>query len=210
MDLPGNSNVGKDREHKKLEQITVNEVSRRKKPLGQRLFSTFIAGDPKQVVQDVIFNVMIPAARDMIVDAATRGFEQWFYGDDRTARSRSTSRPSGGNGYVSYNRFASGTPTSALARRDDVRPGNRPARDMHSPDDIVVGTRAEAEMIVDRLFDIVNRWEQATVHDLYELVGITGEPIDQKWGWTSMEGATFRRIGTGYLLVLPKLEPLRP
>lgn len=209
MDLPGNSNVGKDRENKNLEQITVNEVTRRKKPLGQRLLGTFIAGDPKQAIQDVIFDVMVPAARDMLVDGFTRGFEQWFYGDNRSARARGASRPSGGNGYVSYNRYASSAPSSSLARREEDRTAKVP-RNVHSPDDLVVGTRAEAETIIDRMFDIVNRWEQATVHDLYELVGITGEPIDQKWGWTSMEGATFRRIGSGYLLVLPKLEPLRP
>lgn len=208
MDLPSNSNVGKDREHKDLTQITVNEVTRRKKPLGQRLLSTFIAGDPKQAFQDVIFDVMLPAARDMVIDGFTRGVEQWFYGDARTARSRNTSRPSGTNGYVSYNRFASNTQGSTVARRDEDRSPKVP-RNVASPDDLVVGTRVEAESIIDRMFDIVSRWEQATVHDLYELVGITGEPIDQKWGWTNMEGATFRRIGSGYLLVLPKLEPLR-
>lgn len=209
MDLPGNSNVGKDRTDKNLEQITVNAVSRRKKPLGQRFFSTFVAGDPKKVVQDVILDVLMPAARDMIADVVTRGFEQWIYGDSRTARSRTGSRPGGTNGYISYNRYSANTPASMSPRREEDRGSSRAARNATSLDDLVVGTRAEAETIIDRLFDIVSRWEQATVHDLYELVGITGEPIDQKWGWTSMEGSTFRRIGTGYLLVLPKIEPLR-
>lgn len=208
MDLPGNSNVGKDREQKKLEKITTSEVTRRPQPISKRFLSTFIQGDPKQALQNAVFDVFLPAAKDMIVDMFTRGVEEWIYGDNRTARSRTPNRPSGSNGYVSYNRYSSGTPSSVLGRREEERP-NRSIRNTHSPDDLVVGTRAEAESIIDRMFDIVNRWEQATVHDLYELVGITGEPIDHKWGWTSMEGATFRRIGNGYLLVLPKLESLR-
>ena len=206
MDLPSNSNAGRDREAKNLERVTMNEVTRRKKPIMQRLVSTFIAGDPKQAAQSVIFDVFIPAARDLIADMVTRGFEEWFYGDHRTARSRTANRPSGANGYVSYNRFSSSTTSTPIHRREEER---RPARSVNSIDDLVVATRAEAETIIDRMFDIVNRWEQATVHDLYELVGITGEPIDTKWGWTSMEGATFRRIGNGYLLVLPKIEPLK-
>lgn len=206
MEIPSNSNVGKEREQKSLEKVTTGEVTRRKQPLTRRFLSTFVAGDPKKVVQDVIFDVLIPAARDMIIDGVTRGFEQWVYGDNRMSRTRANSRPSGANGYVSYNRFASSTVPS---RRDDDRQAARPAKNANSVDDLIVGTRVEAQAIIDRMFDIVNRWEQASVHDLYELVGVTGDPIDTKWGWTSMEGATFRRINDGYLLMLPKLEPLR-
>ena len=198
--------MGKEKETKQLERVTMNEVTRRKQPLGRRFLSTFIAGDPKKVTQDVIMEVLIPAARDLITDVVTRAFEQWVYGDSKSARSR-PSRPSGTGGYVSYNRFSSSSGSSILNRREEER---RPSRDIPSVDDLVVGTRAEAETVIDRMFDIVNRWEQASVHDLYELVGITGEPIHQNWGWTNMEGSNFRRVGTGeYLLIFPKIEYLK-
>lgn len=205
--LPGNSHAGKEKETKKLERVTMSDVTRLKQPLGRRFLNTFIAGDPKQVTRDVIFDVLIPAARDLLTDVATRAVEQLIHGDSRTSRARAN-RPSGTNGYVSYNRFSSSTGSSILNRREEER---RPlTREIPSVDDLVIGTRAEAEVIIDRMFDIVNRWEQASVHDLYELVGITGEPIHQNWGWTNMEGANFRRVGTGqYLLILPKIEHLK-
>jgi hypothetical protein len=206
MDLPSNSNTSRAPKPEKLERITTGEVTRRKKPLGSRLLGAFIAGDPKQAATNAIFDVFLPAAKDMIVDMFTRGVEEWFYGDARSARSRTPNRPTGGNGYVSYNRFSS---PATSARREEGRSFGRPNRLAETLDDLVVGTRAEAESIIDRMFDIVGKYEQATVHDLYELVGITGEPIDTKLGWTSMEGATFRRIGNGYLLLLPKIEHLK-
>ena len=69
-------------------------------------------------------------------------------------------------------------------------------------------TRVEAEEVLDRLFDWIERYEQVAVAELYEMVGISGNFTDQKWGWTDLRGATVSRVGRGYLLNLPRPEPL--
>jgi len=62
----------------------------------------------------------------------------------------------------------------------------------------------EAEEVIDRMFDLVSRYEVVTVADLYELVGVSGEYTDAKWGWTDLRGAAAMRIRDGYLLDLPR------
>jgi hypothetical protein len=81
-------------------------------------------------------------------------------------------------------------------------------RAKHDFDEIVLDQRAEAEEVIDRLYDVVNKYEQATVADLYDLVGLSSTHTDHKWGWTDLRGAGVSRIRDGYLLDLPDPEPL--
>jgi hypothetical protein len=72
----------------------------------------------------------------------------------------------------------------------------------------VLDQRAEAEEVIDRLFDVVSRYGSASVADLYELVGLDSTHTDHKWGWEELTGAGVSRIRGGYLLDLPEPEPL--
>lgn len=69
-------------------------------------------------------------------------------------------------------------------------------------------TRVEAEEVIDRMFDLVSQYEMVTVADLYDLVGLANNYTDEKWGWTDIRGAGVSRIKGGYLLDLPRPEPL--
>ena len=75
-------------------------------------------------------------------------------------------------------------------------------------DEIILTSRAEAEEVIDRLFDMVSQWSRASVSDLYALVGFKSEHTDEKWGWTNLRGAGVSRVRGGYLLDLPEPEPL--
>lgn len=69
-------------------------------------------------------------------------------------------------------------------------------------------SRPEAETVLDNLYDILNKYDVVSVSDLYELVGITPQHTDQKWGWTTLQGAGVSRMRDGYLLNLPEPQPL--
>lgn len=190
-------------EVKKIQQIA--DGSRRKKPLGKRFAETFIGGDMKSVSNYVFWDVLIPAAKDMFSDAMSQGTDRLLYGEAR--RGRGGSRPANtGAGYFNYAGVSSG------GKRPDPRTGapalSRRARSTHDFDDIVIETRAQAETVIDGLYTLLDQYEQATVSDLYEMVGITATPSDLKWGWTTLPGARAERIKGGYLLDLPKPEPL--
>ena len=44
----------------------------------------------------------------------------------------------------------------------------------------------------------------ATIGDLYDLVGMTGDFTDNKWGWDNLSRASTTRVRDGYILVLPR------
>jgi hypothetical protein len=65
-----------------------------------------------------------------------------------------------------------------------------------------------ANEVINCLVDLIQDYGQATVSDLYDLVGITGNFTDNKYGWTDLRSATATRIHEGYMLNLPKPIPL--
>lgn len=85
---------------------------------------------------------------------------------------------------------------------------SRRARASHDFQEIVLRTRAEADAVIDAMMDYMHKYEQVTLSDLYDLVGIQGTFADEKWGWRDLRGAGPTRINEGYLLDLPRPEPL--
>jgi hypothetical protein len=212
MDYPSNSReqkkpVGKPEEPKKVvEQVISGKVIRKKKSVGKRFSEMFGGGDSRSVGSYVFLEVLIPAAKDAIADAFSQGVEKMLFGEARSTSRRNPRYygPSSSGGHTQYNR-----PGILNPRRDDPRHDpSRRARATHNFDDIILQTRMEAEQVIERLFDLVNRYDQATVADLYDMLGATSEYTDNKYGWTDIRGADFKRVRNGYLLDLPRPVPL--
>lgn len=189
------SKAGPEKEPKKVEKVVSGEVVQRKKPLGRKIADTFTGDDMQSVGGYILFEVMLPAAKTMISDAVSQGIERLLFGD---------SRPRGRTNYTSYNRMSG----SSATRKDEPRTISRHARATHDFDEIVVESRGEAAAVLDQLTELIDRYNVATVNDLYELVGITGTFADDKWGWTDLRSASVRRVRDGYLLDLPRTSPL--
>lgn len=204
---PGNSHKAKGKvietekpveEKPKVKQVTSGAVVQRKKGLGRKVAETFAGDDAHSVGNYILFDVILPAAKAMISDAASQGVERLLFGE----ASRSRTRTAGGS-HTSYNRMY--TPN-----RED-RPSNGPSRNMshraranHDFNEIVLEDRGEAEDVLDCLGDLISTYDVASVADLYELVGITGNFTDDKYGWSSIAGASVSRVRAGYLLNLPR------
>lgn len=201
-EFPPNSDKSKlgEGEEKNIKQVTSSPAIRRKKGIGKQFKSIFFGGDAKSALQYSIYDVIIPAAKEMMVDAVREGFEKLVMGTSRRQRNAPTSGP---GGFVSYNRYAMG------GQQQQVRSISRASRVRHNFDEIVLETRQEAEDVLDRLFEIIDRFGAASVSDLYDLVGVQSNHADQKWGWEELRGATASRVRGGYLLDLPEPEPLR-
>ena len=188
---------------KNVEKVITGNVVRAKKPLGRRFAEVFVGGDAKSAWSSVLLDVLVPALKDMASDAVTQGFERMIYGEaNPSSRRRPTSRYGNGT-YISYNRYS--RPQQGPApRADEPRLLSHRSRSMHDFDDIILETRAEAESVLDRMFDLIDQYKVATVSDLYELVGITGAFTDEKWGWDDLRGTKILRARNGYLIDLPK------
>lgn len=205
QEFPPNSETSKQsaRDGKDISPVVSSGAVRRKRSLRKQFKETFVSGDFRTAVGYVLFDVLLPAAKDMVVEAGSQGIEKLIFGDARQRRRGSTPPYSGPYGNIAYHKYSSESrmsgPERAMSRRSRAR---------HNFDDIVLDERAEAEEVIDRLFDLVSRYEAATVADLYELVGLGGTHTDNKWGWTDLTGAGVTRVRGGYLLDLPEPEPL--
>lgn len=187
-------------EAKKVEQITTNPVKQRKKPLATRFKETFFAGDAKGVAQSVFLDILVPAARDLISDTLRASIDRAIYGSEDMRRS---SRPSESRGHVSYNRMYNDR------RREEPRREVRRVRDLDDIDEVILSSRVEADNVLDNMYELMSRYQQVTVADLYEMVGISGNFTDHKRGWTDLRGCGVRRLrNEEYLLILPRAENL--
>lgn len=194
---------GRD-EPKQVERVITGDVVRRKTPLGKRMSQNLIGGDAQSVWGYVVGDVLGPAFRDMIADAVTGGVERMIFGESSPGRSR---RSRGNSvGHTAYNRYASSSSTRS-SRDEPRRDISRRARANHSFDEIILPNRVDAEEVIDRLYEMVEKYEVATVMDLYGLVGVPSNYTDDKWGWTDLRNADVSRVKGGYLLNLPKPEP---
>jgi len=192
------------REEKKVKRVVTSEVTRRPKPLGKRFAETFVLGDMKSTSGHVVFDVMIPAAKDMLVDAGYEMLQRIFYGESRGGHRRGRGSSPANNSQVNYNKMSS----SSYARRDESRPMSRRDRATHNFDEITLDHRSEAEEVLENLYELIGQYDVATVADLYDMIGTTSDFTDEKWGWTDLRGSGVHKTRYGYLLDLPKPSPI--
>jgi hypothetical protein len=205
QDYPSNSHKDRDMpeakpEKERLQRVTQSEAVQRKKPLGKRFTETFLGGDARGVGSYVMLDVLLPAARDMVTDVIIQGVERMVYGD---VRSGSRRRSSSFIGQTPYNKMAGGF-------RPDPREPMRSRRAVGGLEfeEIIVETRVEAEHVLEAMFHHIEKFQQVTLSDLKDLVGITAAYTDNKWGWSDLRGADIRHVRNGYLIQLPPAEAL--
>ena len=106
-EFPPNSGASRQSvpDGKNLAPVVQGKASRRRKSLRKQFSDTFVAGDARTAVRYVIFDVLLPEAKDMVVEAGSQGIEKLIFGDSR--RRGSTPPYSGPTGHISYNRYSS-------------------------------------------------------------------------------------------------------
>lgn len=218
VNYPGNSNKAKAEQsavsskqpEKRVEKVISGEAHERKKGLGRKIAETFAGDRVENVGNYVLFDVVLPQIKSLISDVVTQSIERALFGDNTRSRYNSrggnfVNRPSGG--YTSYNRYSS--PTGRAGEADSPRQGASTSRRSGDYTEIVLDSRGDADAVLDGMSELISKYQMVSVSDLNEMVGITGQFTDEKWGWFNIRGASVRRLnGGGYMLDLPKPEPL--
>ena len=203
MEFPTNSHkaVKKEKvvEEKKIVKVTSGKVVQKKKTLGKKFTETFLGDNIESVSSYIIYDVVIPAAKSMISDTVSSGIEMLLFGE---TRSNKRARRDGSKSYVSYSSYYKDDTVRDKGRRYADRPTKQHAR--HNFDDIIIESRGEAEEVLSHLVDLTEDYGMASVADLYDLVGITSNFTDNKYGWDNLSGASISRVRDGYLINLPK------
>lgn len=186
-------------ETKKVEKVVKGTVKTRKKSEARKFADIFISEDAANVKSYILMDVLVPAVKKAISDIVTDGIDMILYGGSGRHAGRNTSS----SPYISYSKY------SERDRRDERRyTSDNRTRNGYRYDDIILDSRGEAEGVLARMDELIDLYDTVSVADLYDLVGITGNYTDNKYGWTNLRNAEVVRVRDGYLLKMPKPGPL--
>ena len=190
-------------EKRELRKVTGGKVRTKKKSGLSKLSDIFIAEDINNVKSYIMYDVIIPAAKDLIINIATETVHTLFGGGRRSGSNGSLLGLARGSSYVAYNKYSDRRdPRSSY---DDSR--NRARFDY---DDIIYETRAQAMDALDIMEDAIDRYGFVTVADMYDIVDQSAPYTGNRYGWYGLRDAEITRLrGGGYIIRLPKAEPIK-
>lgn len=197
MDYPSNSHKSKELaaeqkttdERKKIELVVTAPVKVKKKTGFGKVIGNFIAEDARDIKSYLVSDVIVPTIKKTISDTV----DTILFGGSRKNRSVA--------GRVSYRSYYD------EPRSRDIR---EPVTAVsYSYEDITIDSRGEAEEVLSRLNELIDTYQIASVADLYDLVGLTGNYTDNKYGWTNLSTADVVRVRDGYKIKLPRPCPIK-
>lgn len=189
-------------------QIVQGAVKPVRESAFKRFKSNLFGSDVNSVMGYITKEVLLPAVRDLIVDTTSKGIEQMIYGEVRSTRRRSSTD---GRSRYSYDRSPIDVrPSSAYTRgrvpapRDPVRQTGR----RHMVGEILLVSKADADRVLETMSELIDRYDAVSVADLYSLLGLPTNYIDNNWGWTELVFANVLQTQDGWMLDLPPVQPL--
>lgn len=179
---------------KRVDGKVISGSARTKKKSDIRKFADiFIAEDMKSIKDYILWDVLIPYAKDTIEDVIhviLRG------------RDSAPSRRKPAASKVSYGRFFDKNERKEYS-------ANKP-RAAFDYDDIVFESRGDAEVVLSAMDEVIQQFGVVSVGDLYDLAEVTTTNYAvNKYGWTDIHNASV--VGSpreGYMLKLPRALPL--
>ena len=180
----------------KVQKVVPGAVKTKKKNEFRKFTDIFIAEDAKNVKSYVFMDVIVPAIKKAIADVVTDGISMLLFGTSKRGEKSSAASK------VSYRSY--------YDRRDDDRrtTSSTRTRNAYDYDDIILESRGEAEDVLSRMDELIETYGVVSVADLYDLVGISGNYTDNKYGWSNIRNAEPVRVQDGYMLKLPKVLPI--
>lgn len=172
----------------------------RKKSPTRKFADIFNTDDVSNMKSYLLTDVVMPTIKKLIFDTIRDGAEMLIYGETRP---RNGSKKTYHSNYISYDRFSD---------RDsrDYRPSNgyKQKESYISPFDYEFDSRIDAENVLMELRGALKEYGIVSIADLTELLQITGEYTDNRYGWTNLDNARITRTRDGYVLDLPKARPI--
>lgn len=178
-------------EKRKIEKVVVGQVKTKKKSGFGNFIGNFISDESQDIKSYLFKDVVIPTIKKTITDVV----DMILYGGSHGKRN---SRIPGST--VSYRSFYDNPRDSRIEPRTIQG---------YNYDDIILETRGDAELVLDQLTDLIDTYRIASVADLYDLVGITPNFTDYKYGWTNLSNAYVDRTRNGYQIKLPRAVPIK-
>lgn len=194
------------REKKDIKQIT-SVIPAKKKNLFSRatvalLGEEGIRGLGHYVAEEII----LPAAKNLIVDSVTTGINRLIYGE-KGGPVGGGYRPSGYSSHyqprTNYtSRYTSQQPQPRTTDEPRTRPGRR------GVDEYLIENRNDATSVLANLAEYADNYDTVSVADYYDLIGVPSQYTDNNYGWTidTIGRATIVPVRGGYTIKFPPVE----
>ena len=188
---------------KTIEKVVTNDVTIKKKNKLKKISETFFGGTPQDAVKSVLMDVLIPALKQTLYDMISTGSQRLLFGNTVANGRPVIGRPITG-GRVNY---AKQYTSSVNSNRTISRITAEPAQN-HDFNQIMYPTRADAENVLSKMYDLINEYGQATVANLYQLSGVTTSAQDYDWGWSDVRRSRIIGVQNGmqeaYIIDFPQ------
>lgn len=181
---------------KRAEKVVHGKVKTKKNEV-RKWTDMFISEDVANVKDYIIMDVIVPSIKKAVYDLVVGTLDMSLWG----GRGGSNKRPTADK--ISYRDYTS------ASRRDERNYSSNRSLASYQYDEIVLDTRGEAEAVLTRMDEMIDQYDEVRVADLYDLVGITGEYTDNKYGWTNIHDAQVIRVRDGYKIKMPRAKALK-
>ncbi len=210
---PGNSYKQRDQQQSKSVQQEKTDIPykpkqiakarTRKKSLFKKFIGYLVEDQIENARERTLIEIIRPGLKNLIYDAATGMLDGILYGEDSRRTSGNNIRAySGGrrDDRVSYNKM--------YDDRDRRRSSKYYKDAPYEPDDIILDTRSQARDVLDELDYVIHKYGQASIATFYDIVGVTGDWTDNRYGWTDLRGASIKPVRDGFMIILPPTHVL--
>lgn len=198
--LPDNSHKSRNEkkeapEGKRVEKV-IHGKAKVKKNNTRKLSDVFISEDVGNVKNYILMDVIVPSIKKALYELVVGTLDMTLYGGRGNGRRPTADKVS----FRDYN---------SVSHRDERSYSSNRTASGYSYDDIVVDTRGEAETVLMRLDEVMEEYDCVRVADLYDLVGVTGNYTDNRYGWTNIRNAEVVKVRDGYKIKMPRALPLK-
>lgn len=182
----------KAEERPKLEKVVTGNVNVVKKKSFGAFLAKIFGSEESDIGTHITQDLLIPTIRDIIIDTVTMAV------GGKPGSRGGASRIIGDR--VSYGSYYN---SQSAPRRPQVV-----TTTAFNTDELVFRDRGDAEHILDRLFEIRERYGVVRVTDLYDMAGVTVDYTADKYGWMDLRNTRIGRVRDGYIIELPRPVPI--
>lgn len=197
MDIKPNSHAYKAKQEvlsgeRKIETVVNGTVKTRKKGGINKLAEIFISEDVSNVKDYIVQDVVVPTIKKCILGALDMILNGGHssYSDRRSSSSK-----------ISYRQYYDEPKDRRRSEPSQLKLG-------FDREDIVYEYRSDAEAVLDQMCDVIERYGFVTVSDMYEMAHREQPYTGNRYGWRNLRNAKTERVKDGYIIDLPKAEPL--
>ena len=208
-EFTGNSDLKKAVQPNKVEPVTTNVIIK-KESGANKLAKKFFAKDLKSTAAGVFNDIVIPGTKNLIVNILKRGVDYLFMGGSAPQQnytSYSSQYYGGGNIPARNVSFSPNyNPNAPIA--GNPAPVEASASTVYNVNSIWFQDRGQAEEVLARLKELIDKYGAASVADLYDLIGHAAPFTSNKFGWKDLSGAQLSGTFNGYHIIFPRIIPI--